>query len=147
MVPFCLKNGIKLLAYGTLGGGLFSSKFYKKEEPDYNQLKTSSLQKYYGMIRRWGSWDKFQVLLSVLKNISEKYGVSIANVAVRYVLEQPSVAGTIIGARLSLSNHIDESLKVFSFSLNQNDHQKIQSAYKTGNDLFEKIGDCGAEYR
>ena len=147
MVPYCQKNGIKILAYGTLGGGLFSSRFYKKTEPHYNELNTSSLQKYYGMIRRWGSWDKFQGLLKVLQDISEKYGVSIANVAVRYVLEQPAVAGTIIGARLSLSNHIDESLKVFSFSLDQNDHQKIQSVYDIGYDLFEKIGDCGAEYR
>jgi aryl-alcohol dehydrogenase-like predicted oxidoreductase len=44
-------------------------------------------------------------------------GVSIANVAVRYILEQPTVAGAIVGARLSISEHIAENAKVFDFAL------------------------------
>ncbi len=147
MVPFCEKNNIKLFAYGTLGGGLFTERFYNQPSPSKTQLNTSSLQKYYEIIRHWGNWEQFQRLLAVIHDISDKHSVSMANVAVRYVLEQSAVAGAIIGTRLSLSEHIQDTLKVFTFILDHEDHQRIRNAYLIGNDLFESIGDCGDEYR
>jgi aryl-alcohol dehydrogenase-like predicted oxidoreductase len=68
-------------------------------------------------------------------------------VAVRYVLEQPSVAGAIVGARLGMSEHIQENAKVFGFSLDQEDYQKIQDVTQRSRNLYEAIGDCGDEYR
>jgi aryl-alcohol dehydrogenase-like predicted oxidoreductase len=147
MIPFCQKNGIKLLAYGTLGGGLYTNRYLNRPTPAYGQLNTSSLQKYYGMIRRWGSWDLYQRMLGTLSEIAKKHEVSIANIAVRYILEQPTVAGTIIGARLSLSNHVNETLKVYSFHLDSEDHYQIRNMYTKGTDLYSTIGDCGDEYR
>ena len=41
--------------------------------------------------------------------VAARHGVSIANVASRYVLEQPGVAGVIVGARLGEREHIDDT--------------------------------------
>jgi aryl-alcohol dehydrogenase-like predicted oxidoreductase len=147
MVPICQKYNIKLLAYGTLCGGLLTEKYLNQPEPFEEQLYTASLYKYKNMIDRWGNWSLFQELLQTLKEIALKYEVSIANVAVRYVLENPVVGGAIVGVRLGISEHIEQNSKVFSFTLHQNDLDEIDRVLSKSNDLIQIIGDCGDEYR
>lgn len=147
MTPLFEKEQIYIFAYGTLAGGFLSSKYLGVDEPSYWSLGTASLRKYKNMIDRWGGWSLFQDLLAVLKQIAEKHKVSIANVATRYVLEQPMVAGVIVGARLGIANHIEDNLGVFSFSLDDRDYMQIGKVLKRSNDLLEIIGDCGDEYR
>ena len=147
MIDYCQQNNIKLLCYGTLGGGLISEKYLNTKEPNSFQLNTASLKKYKNMINAWGSWELFQEMLTTLKEIATKHQVSIANVAVRYILEQPAVAGAIVGARLSISEHIQDNAKVFDFSLDATDYQKIDAVSSKARDLYQIIGDCGDEYR
>lgn len=147
MTPFCQKHGIKLLAYGTLLGGFLSEKYLGKPEPGRSQLDTSSLQKYKNMIDAWGGWNLFQELLVVLDGISKKHHVSIANVATKYILDKPVVAGVIIGARLGIAEHRSENVRVFELQLDKEDSDAIKSITSRSNNLFERIGDCGDEYR
>ena len=49
----------------------------------------------------WGGWNLFQELLLTLNRVAQKYNVSIANIATKYVLNKSAaVAGVIIGTRL-----------------------------------------------
>jgi aryl-alcohol dehydrogenase-like predicted oxidoreductase len=73
--------------------------------------------------------------------------VSIANVATRYILDRPAVAGAIIGVRLGIADHRDDNARVFTFRLEKDDTNSIEEVSKKSNDLFETIGDCGDEYR
>jgi enamine deaminase RidA (YjgF/YER057c/UK114 family) len=68
----------------------------------------------------------------------------MANVACRHILEQPAVGGVIIGARLGQSDHIEDNLRLFDFSLDDEDSSWIQTALS---DLGPVPGDCGDEYR
>ena len=147
MIPFCQKNNIKILSYGTLLGGFLSEKYLGKADPTRSQLDTASLQKYKNMIDACGGWDLFQELLVVLEQIAKKHSVSIANVATRYILDKPVVAGVIIGARLGISEHKSDNARVFSLNLDREDNEKINSVVSRSQNLFEKIGDCGDEYR
>ena len=94
-----------------------------------------------------GGWSLFQKLLSLLKKIADKHKVSLANVAVRYILEQPSVAGAIVGARLSISENLQDNSQVFDFNLDVEDYQQIDILIGESRNLFKLIGDCGDEYR
>jgi aryl-alcohol dehydrogenase-like predicted oxidoreductase len=147
MVQFCQQHDIKLFTYGTVCGGLLSEKYLHKSEPRGFDLATTSLKKYKNMIDAWGGWQLFQELLSTLKQIADKHGVSISNVAVRYILDQPTVGGVIIGARLGVSEHIEDNAKVFSFSLDAEDSDRIDAVSRQSRDLYQIIGDCGDEYR
>src|SRR5690348_8320840 len=73
MAEFCREHDVKLLAYGTLLGGLLSEKYLGRPEPQRAELKTASLQKYKHMIDAWGGWALFQQLLAVLKQIADKH--------------------------------------------------------------------------
>ena len=147
MIPYCGERGIWLLPYGTLCGGLLSNAYLGKPEPRGAALNTASLQKYKRMIDAWGGWDLFQQLLRALDEIGTRDNVTIANVATRYILDQPEVAGIIVGARLGVSDHRDDNVRVFDLLLSIDDHVAIEDVLARSHDLFQLIGDCGDEYR
>jgi len=144
MTKVCHEFGIKILAFGTLAGGFLSKKWLGIAEPELDNLSNWSLMKYKRFIEATGGWDKFQLLLEVLDEIAVKHDVSIANIATRYILEQPEVAGIIVGARLGQSDHITENQKLFTFKL---DDENKKSLSKAMADLNKIPGDCGDEYR
>ena len=144
MVQLCQKSGIKLLAFGTVAGGFLTGQWLGKSEPEQNDLKTWSQMKYKRFIDVAGGWDVFQNLLSVVCRIAERQDVSMANVACRYILEQPAVGGIIIGAQLGKSEHIEDNLRLFQFSLENRSLSEIGEALAA---LQPIPGDCGDEYR
>ncbi|TFY58108.1 hypothetical protein EVJ58_g6623 [Rhodofomes roseus] len=152
MADVCERHNVKLLTYGTVCGGFLADKWLGQLEPDlYSGNLTPSQRKYLDMIlKAWGDWPLFQSLLSVLRKIGDRHGgVSIANVATRWVLDHPCVGAVIIGARLGLSEHTDDNRQVFGFRLTAEDNAEIDAVLdqSNGRRLITSIGDCGAEYR
>jgi aryl-alcohol dehydrogenase-like predicted oxidoreductase len=147
MAAYCSEHGVTLLAYGSLLGGLLSEKYLGRPEPPRAELNTASLQKYKRMIDAWGGWALFQELLAALKQIADKHRVSVANVGIRYILDRPSVAGVIVGARLGVAEHIADNARAFGFALDTDDHTAIETVLAKSRDLIKLIGDCGDEYR
>jgi aryl-alcohol dehydrogenase-like predicted oxidoreductase len=147
MAKFCQEHDIKLFTYGSVCGGLLSEKYLGQPEPRGFDLNTTSLKKYKNMIDAWGGWGLFQQLLSTLKQIADKHQVSIANVAVNYILHQPAVGGVIVGARLGIAEHLEDNARVFGFSLDAEDVEKIDAVSQQSRNLYQLIGDCGDEYR
>jgi aryl-alcohol dehydrogenase-like predicted oxidoreductase len=147
MVPFCQEHNMTLLTYGTLCGGLLSDAYLEQPEPRSAALNTASLRKYKQMIDAWGGWALFQDLLQVLKQIADQHGVSLANVAVRSILDRPTVAGVIVGVRLGVTDHRTDNARAFEFTLTAEDHERIQAVLVRSRDLYHLIGDCGDEYR
>jgi len=147
MARYCQEHDIKLLAYGTVCGGLLSERFLGEPEPHRDILNTASLRKYKQMIDAWGGWELFQELLSTLKGIAGKHEASIANIAVRYILERPAVDGVIVGARLGITDHLKDNAKVFDFTLDSEDIARIEAVLEQSRDLYQLIGDSGDEYR
>lgn len=100
----------------------------------------------------WGTWQDFQSLLYELSAIADEHRVTLTNIATRWILQQPSVGALIVGTRLGVSNHVDDNLATFGFTLNAWDLDRIEalalgiSRGKTRR-LFSKLGDCGTEYR
>lgn len=127
------------------------------------------------ILRGWGTWELFQTLLATLRAIGDRHqGLSIANVATRWVLDHPFVAAVIIGlsflnlytvwwkkktclsylsvqqgARLGISEHPDENRRVFGFNLTEQDKNDIEAVllHSNGRKMITTIGYFGAEYR
>ena len=144
MSAVCRARGVKLLAYGTLAGGWLSDRWLDQAEPDWERQGTWSQMKYGRFLRVVGGWDALQRVLQAAGSVARRHGVSIANVASRWVLEQPAVAGVIIGARPGEREHVADNLRVFSFSLTGRDREELDGALAT---LAPIPGDCGDEYR
>ena len=144
MTELCLEHGVKLLAFGTVAGGLLTERWHGAPRPDVDSLDTWSQMKYWRFIDAAAGWDAFQGVLGAVRRVADRHGVSMANVACRYILERPAVGGVIIGARLGESEHILDNLRLFGFSLDEADSSEIDAALS---ELGRVPGDCGDEYR
>jgi aryl-alcohol dehydrogenase-like predicted oxidoreductase/enamine deaminase RidA (YjgF/YER057c/UK114 family) len=144
MTRLCEEKGVKILAFGTLAGGFLTEKWLNQPEPKENDLMTWSQMKYKRYIDEAGGWGKFQNLLKALKQTADEHEVSMANVASRFILEQPAVGAVIIGARLGQSEHIENNQALLNFSLKEGAWDAINAAIA---DLTPIPGDCGDEYR
>ena len=123
------------------------------------------------IIKAWGDWSLFQLLLATLRQIGDQHGgVSIANISVKWVLEHDFVGAAIIGmmcqrkfipmthrsfmiickgSRLGISEHTADNRRVFTFNLTAENKRSIEQVLEqsNGKKLINTIGDCGAEYR
>jgi aryl-alcohol dehydrogenase-like predicted oxidoreductase/enamine deaminase RidA (YjgF/YER057c/UK114 family) len=142
MTAFCLEHGVRLLAYGTLAGGFLSERWLGAAEPA--EVADWSKMKYRRFIAAAGGWPVLQGLLAALAKVAAKHGVSIANVATRWVLEQPAVAAVIVGARLGEREHRADNARVFAFALDAEDRAAVDAALAGARRI---PGDCGDEYR
>jgi aryl-alcohol dehydrogenase-like predicted oxidoreductase/enamine deaminase RidA (YjgF/YER057c/UK114 family) len=144
MLDLCRQYGVTLLAFGTLAGGFLTERWFDQPEPDWDRLQTWSEMKYGRFIREAGGWAALQDLLQVVHEVAERHRVSMANVACRYILEQPAVGGVIIGARLGISENRADNLRLFQLELDPVSYADLEAAV----DRLRPIpGDCGDEYR
>jgi aryl-alcohol dehydrogenase-like predicted oxidoreductase/enamine deaminase RidA (YjgF/YER057c/UK114 family) len=142
MSAFCRENGVRLLAYGTLAGGFLADKWLGRGEP--SEIPDWSKSKYKRFIDVIGGWTVLQSVLQALDPIARRHGVSISNVATRWVMQQPAVAAVIVGARLGESEHRADNARLFEFQLDAADMARIEEALATARPV---PGDCGDEYR
>ncbi len=139
---FCLSHGVKLLAYGTLGGGFLTDRWVGQPEPAH--IPDWSKSKYNRFIGAIGGWKVFQGILAAARRVADRHGASVANVATRWVLDHPAVAAVIVGARPGEREHRADNLSMFAFDLDAEDHKILGEALAAAKPL---PGDCGDEYR
>jgi len=142
MSAFCLDNGVRLLAYGTLAGGFLTDRWVGAAEPV--AVEDWSKSKYKRFIDAAGGWSALQAVLRALQAVARRHGASVANVATRWVLDQPAVAAVIVGARLGEREHRADNAALFSFALDAEDRARIDEALAATRRI---PGDCGDEYR
>lgn len=111
------------LCYGTVAGGFLSDRYLNAPDPP-QPLENRSLTKYRLIIDEFGGYALFQEVLQSLHAIACKYGVGIAEVAARYVLDKPGVSGVIIGARNK--DHLAKLQQLNRFVLDDEDQNAIR---------------------
>jgi 1-deoxyxylulose-5-phosphate synthase len=95
VIPLCAANGISQIVWSPLGQGVLSGK-YDPDRPPPKDSRAAS-QEMGGFI---GRLMRPQVLRAVqqLKPIADEAGLTLPQFALAWVLREPNVASTIIGA-------------------------------------------------
>lgn len=125
VAPLCAEHGIGLLCYGALAGGFMHERWLGAPDPTL-PLENRSLVKYRLIIEECGGWGAFQALLGVLADVAASHGTGIGAVAIRWVLDQPGVAGVIVGARHA--GHLQDSLAALHLVLDDGQRQRVADA-------------------
>jgi aryl-alcohol dehydrogenase-like predicted oxidoreductase len=129
LAPWAAAHDMGLLCYGTLAGGFLTEHWLGQPDPGF-AFANRSLVKYRLIIDEFGPWEAFQTLLATLKSVGDRHGVSLSSVATRWVLDQPQVAGAIVGARYA--RHLPKTLEVFGLHLTPHDHAEIAAVLTPG---------------
>ena len=95
LIPFCEQHGISQIVWSPLAQGVLTGK-YKPGEPPPEDSRAASEEMNWAM----GRFQSDELLAAVQKltPIAEGAGLSMAQMALAWVLRQQNVASTIIGA-------------------------------------------------
>lgn len=129
MTPLAKEQNIPYLCYGTVAGGFLSDRYLNTPDP-VPPFENRSLTKYRLIIEEFGNYELFQKALRTLRKIANKYQVGVAEVACRYILQKPMVAGIIVGARNR--NHLKGLQSLEQFQLDEEDLNNIEMITQQG---------------
>lgn len=92
ILPLCKKNDVGIITYGSLGGGILTGKM-EKPVTGGKELRSG----FYAFYEE-PMWSKCQKLLDVLRGIAGDKGTTVAQVSINWVLAQPGVTCSLMGA-------------------------------------------------
>jgi aryl-alcohol dehydrogenase (NADP+) len=98
VVPAAMDAGLGLLPWSPLGGGWLSGKYQRGQRPSGATRLGEDPNRGMEAYDRRGTRRTWDVIDAVQK-IAEQRGVSMAEVALAWVSDRPTVASTILGAR------------------------------------------------
>ncbi|MEO0424713.1 MAG: aldo/keto reductase [Pseudomonadota bacterium] len=127
MTALAGESDVRLIPYGVLAGGFLGDR-YRGVAPSASQANRS-LTKYRLIIEEAGGWDAYLGLLDLLHEIASANQVSVATVAARWVLEQPSVAAILLG--VGSRSRAQENLEIATLELADDERRALQAALAT----------------
>jgi len=96
LLPLCQEEGLGVIPYNPLAGGFLSGKHRRETGPTAGTRFTlGSAARIYGD-RYWH--DREFVTVEALRPLAEEAGVSLARLAVAWVLAHPAITAPIVGA-------------------------------------------------
>jgi aryl-alcohol dehydrogenase-like predicted oxidoreductase len=113
MLPFCHEDGVGVIPYNPIAGGLLSGKHSRTAPPPEGTRFTlgSAAQMY--QTRYWH--DREFDTVDALRKLAGQAGVSLVTLAVAWVLANQAITAPIIGA--SRPEQLDASLAAVGFAL------------------------------
>ncbi|KAL6056201.1 4-deoxy-L-erythro-5-hexoseulose uronic acid reductase [Balamuthia mandrillaris] len=131
LLPVCKNEGVGVLPWSPLKGGWLTGKFKRSEK----SVKEEATGSRVGWAQNVG-WEQTNVdsldnehtwkVLEVLKQIAESKGKSQAQVALRWLLQKPTVTCPIIGARTLA--HLEDNLGAVGWSLTEEEMKQLDEA-------------------
>lgn len=116
IVPLMNEEKLGLMVWSPLAGGLLSGK-YGPGAPGNGEGRRATFD--FPPVNK----DKAWACVAVMREIAAKHGVSVATVALAYILAKPFVTTVIIGAKRV--EQLDQNLAAVGLKLDENDLKKL----------------------
>jgi aryl-alcohol dehydrogenase-like predicted oxidoreductase len=119
LVPIAVDQGIGILVWSPLAGGLMSGKYRRGEEwpagsrhlTDWNEPPVRNEEQVYDII-------------DALVEIGEGHGVSAAQVALAWLLDRPGIVSLIVGARTE--EQLADNLGAVDLKLSDGERDRLE---------------------
>jgi 1-deoxyxylulose-5-phosphate synthase len=113
MLPYCREEGIGVIPYNPIAGGLLSGKHSRANPPPEGGRFTLGTAAQIYQDRYWR--DREFDTVEVLRQLADQAGVSLVTLSVAWVLANPAITAPIIGA--SRPDQLDASLAAAEFAV------------------------------
>ncbi|MCF7929699.1 MAG: aldo/keto reductase [Spirochaetales bacterium] len=123
VIQYCLDNGIGIVNYGTLAGGILTGKF--REIPEFEEGDNRA--HFYPWFNK-NVWGNIQSLLEVLRGIADERGVTAGQVAINWTIRQAGITSALVGAKNP--DQARGNAGGGDFELTQKELNRIDEAYK-----------------
>jgi aryl-alcohol dehydrogenase-like predicted oxidoreductase len=130
IVPACLENGLGLLPWSPLGGGWLTGKYQRDERPTgatrLGEDPDRGVEAYDRRSRVERTWD----VIDAVREVAEGRGVSMAQVALAWLVDRPGVTAVILGARTV--EQLDDNLGAAGLHLSSDETAMLDEASDPG---------------
>jgi len=99
IVPACQAEGLGLLPWSPLGGGWLTGKYTREERPIGATRLGEDPQRGVEAYDRRSAQDRTWGVVDAVRSVASTRGVSMAQVALAWLLARPAVTSVILGAR------------------------------------------------
>lgn len=120
IVPLLLDQKLGLMVWSPLAGGLLSGKYSRNTSPEEGRRINFD----FPPVNRERAYD----IIDVMHEIARARNVSVAQIALSWVLHQPAVSTVIIGAKNP--QQLEDNLKAIDLSLDATELQKLDAVSK-----------------
>ncbi len=118
MIPLCLEEGIGLIPYSPIGGGLLAG-----------SRRTGSVRSHSPMARDRFNRKSDEAVIDAVGTVAAARGIAPAEVAIAWLLAQRGVSAPIVGA--TKASHLEDSVKATGTQLTPEETTKLEGSYET----------------
>lgn len=120
LVPASLDQGLGILVWSPLAGGLLSGKYRRGQQPSEGRHLLAEWTE--PPVRDEG---KLYDTIEVVVDVAHSHGVSPARIALAYLLRKPGVTSLIVGARKD--DQLRDNLGAASVELTDEDYERLNT--------------------
>ena len=126
MLPFCAEDGVGVIPYNPIAGGLLSGKHNRKAPPAAGSRFTLGTAGPMYQQRYWH--DREFGTVGELGQLAKQAGVSLVTLAIAWVLANPAITAPIIGA--SKPGHLEDAVAALTVKLSAEEIADLEAPYQ-----------------
>ena len=126
IVPACLANGLGLLPWSPLGGGWLTGKYTRETRPSGATRLGENPNRGVEAYDRRGSVERTWAVIDAVSSIAGHRAVSMAQVALAWLVDRPGVSSVILGARTL--EQLNENLGAAGLHLTADERATLDTA-------------------
>lgn len=119
IVSMAMSEGVSIMPWSPLAGGFLSGKYTRDKEVAGNSRRDAF---DFPPINKEKAYD----IIDVMAQIAQQHAVSVATVALNWVMNQPGITSTIIGAKTL--DQLKDNIKAISLELTPEDLNLLNKA-------------------
>lgn len=123
LVEFCAKNGIGVLSYASLAGGMLSGAYKTEPKFDENDRRTF----FYPFLKE-PEFSRCRKLVDIVEKTANEEGVSTANAAIQWVIAQKGMTSALVGTKNT--ERAKKNAEAFDVMLSHKDFAYFDKAYQ-----------------
>jgi len=118
MIPLCREEGVGLIPYSPIGGGLLAG-----------SRRAGTVRSNSVMARDRFNRKADEAVIDAVASVASQRGVGPAQVAIAWLLAQRGVSAPIVGA--TKASHLEDSVKAVGLKLSDEEQAKLEAPYET----------------
>jgi aryl-alcohol dehydrogenase-like predicted oxidoreductase len=118
VVPLCRAEGVGLIPYSPIGGGLLAG-----------SRRSGTVRSHSVMARDRFKRPADEAVIEAVAAVARQRGVAPAEIAIAWLLAQPGVTAPIVGA--TKASHLEDPVKALGTKLTADEITRLEAAYET----------------
>ena len=126
LVQVCLNEGIGMLPWSPLGGGWLTGKYRRDQAPTGTTRLGEDPERGMEAYGRRNPEERTWRVIEAVRSVAEARGVSMAQVALAWLVDRPAVTSVILGARTL--DQLDDNLGAARMHMSAEETARLEEA-------------------